>query len=352
MTDDEIGRHRFLTVSVALTAVMLACAAGIGSFTGVGGALVFLPYLGAWASLTLIAVLLWFFAQVAALAPKRADRPLQIVMACFRARDKQALWVSGLIFPLFLGAYTWAKCSIPLAVGYKWESFWADADRSMFGVDAWRLAHAWMPPATAPTWTFFYAVVWGFALCAVGALVAAFGRSRFAATMFTAMMFAWLSGGFLLAYSVSAAGPVFAQLADPAFAERFAPLRASLIELLGRDDIVLTSQRYLAAGYGAKVAVKGGGLSAMPSMHIATATIFVCAAWRTGWLALAVPFWILTFFGSVYLGYHYAIDAPVAVAVAVFCWIAARRIYRITDESSAAREPVSERPAADQGRRR
>ena len=66
----------------------------------------------------------------------------------------------------------------------------------------------------------------------------------------------------------------------------------------------------------------------MPSMHIATATILICAAWRTRWLLLALLFWLMTFFGSVYLGYHYAIDAPVAAVVALLCWIIARRIYR------------------------
>ena len=109
----------------------------------------------------------------------------------------------------------------------------------------------------APAWSFFYAVIWGVALVVVGALIAAFASSRFAATFFTAMMLSWFFGGFLLAFAFSAAGPVFAHLADPAFAGRYVALRAELIELLGRDDIVMTSQRYLAAGFSAGFAVKG-----------------------------------------------------------------------------------------------
>ena len=318
---------RALIFPLVLLALMMTGSAAISLHTGVEGSRAFMPYLGAWSALTLLAVLIWFFVQVAALAPKRIDRPLQVVTARFKARDKHGLWLSALIFPLFLGAYTWAKSSIPLTVGYGWEEFWADADRSLFGIDAWRIAHAWIPPAMAPAWSFFYAVVWGFALAVVGALVAAFASSRVAATLFTAMMLAWFTGGFLLAYAISAAGPVFAHLADPSFVDRFAPLRSGLVDLLGRDDIVMTSQRYLAAGYAAKEAVKGGGISAMPSMHIATATIFICAAWRSRWLALAAPFWLLTFVGSVYLGYHYAVDAPLAVAVAIPCWLLARRIH-------------------------
>jgi len=345
MIEEEVSRRRFLAVPTALMIVMLSCAAAVSSITGVNGARVFVPYLGAWASLTLIAVLLWLFVEVARLATDRADDPLRIVASTFMARDKQGLWVSALIFPLFIGAYTWAKCSIPLAVGYGWEGFWADADRSLFGVDAWRIAHAWMAAPMAPAWSFFYAVVWGFALCVVGALVAAFASGRFAAIFFTAMMLAWLFGGFLLAYMIPAAGPVFAHLADPGFAGRFAPLRGELVRLLGTDDIVMTSQRYLAAGYGANMAVKGGGISAMPSMHIATATIFICAAWRTKWLGLALPFWAMTFFGSVYLGYHYAVDAPVAAAVAIPCWLLARLIHRPLSRSASNAIPIPAAPS-------
>jgi hypothetical protein len=233
----------------------------------------------------------------------------------------------AIIFPLFLGAYTWAKCSIPFTVGYGWEAFWADADHLIFGVDAWRWAHAILPEFLAPAMTFYYAVIWGFALVFSGTLITAFASRRLTATYFTALMLSWLIGGVVMAFSISAAGPVFAHLADADLAHRFLPLRAELLRLLGPDDLVLKSQRYLAAGLNMKIALKGGGVSAMPSMHIATATILICAAWRTRWLTLALLFWLLTFFGSVYLGYHYAVDAPVAAGVALLCWLIARQIY-------------------------
>ena len=85
--------------------------------------------------------------------------------------------------------------------------------------------------------------------------------------------------------------------------------------------------RYLTAGLNVKIAIKGAGISAMPSMHIATATIFVLAARGTKWIWPALLFLALTFFGSVYLGYHYVVDAPVAALVAFGCWSVARRLY-------------------------
>ena len=197
-----------------------------------------------------------------------------------------------------------------------------------FGQDAWRLAHSLMPAALGPAWTFFYSLIWGFALVFSGAFVASFASRRFAATFFTAMMLSWFVGGIVMAYAISAAGPVFAHLADPELTDRFLPLRHELVRILGEDDLVVLSQRYLAAGVNVKIALKGGGISAMPSMHIATATILIIAALKTRWLPLAVLFWLMTFFGSVYLGYHYAVDAPIAAMIAALCWFIARRIYR------------------------
>jgi len=323
---DDISIRQALTAPSILAVATLIVAASISASTGVDGSRVFNPYILAWAAVSVLAILSWIFVEVAKLARTMADRPLQKVFAHVR-KPTEIIVLPGMIFPIFLGAYTWAKCSIPFAVGYGWERTWSDADRLLFGTDAWVLAHAVMPPSLATTWTFFYAVVWGFVLVFSGALIAAFASKRHAATFFTALMMSWLIGGIGFAYAMSAAGPVFAHLVDPVIGARFLPLRGELVSSLGESNIVLVSQKYLAKGMAVKIALKGGGVSAMPSMHIATATILVAAAWGSRWLAPALLFLLLTFFGSIYLGYHYAVDAPVAAVIAVLCWAAARRIY-------------------------
>lgn len=342
---NDISVRRALALPAILAIAVIAVAAVISQFTGVDGSRVFLPYVTTWSAVALLAILIWVFVKVARLAPTGADQPLQVV-ARQLAEPSRLILLPALIFPLFLAGYTWAKSSIPFAVGYEWEVFWADADRLLFGADAWRPVHSLFPASLASAWTFFYAVIWGFALVFSGALITVFASRRFTATFFTAMMLSWLLGGVVMAYSISAAGPVFAHLADPDLAGRFLPLRAELTRILGEDDLVLKSQRYLTAGMNVKIALKGGGISAMPSMHIATATILVISAWRTRWLVPAILFWLLTFLGSIYLGYHYAIDAPVAAIVAALCWAAARRIYRdpALDRVSSARMQAA--PAA------
>lgn len=341
---DDISTRRALAGPALLTLLMLAIAAAISLRTQVSGWRVFAPYVGAWAAATLLSVLVWIFVQVAMLMPKRVDAPLQAVLRRAREPVRLAL-LPAVIFPLFLGAYTWAKCSIPFAIGYGWEATWANADRWLFGEDAWRWTHAILPESLAAALTFYYAAIWGFALLFSGTLISSFASRRFAATFFTALMLSWLIGGIVMAYAISAAGPIFAHLSDPALAARFAPLQAELLRLVGPDDMVMRTQRYLAAGMNMKIAVKGGGVSAMPSMHMATATLLVIAAWKTRWLWLALMFWLLTFFGSVYLGYHYAVDAPAAVAVAIPCWMLARRIHRPLSRSPNNAIPMPAAPS-------
>jgi len=141
-------------------------------------------------------------------------------------------------------------------------------------------------------------MIWGFALVFGGALIFAFGKRRETATFFTAMMLAWILGGIGFAYAMSAAGPTFAHLTDPTLAARFEPMRAHLLALLGENDVVLTSQRYLAEAMHAPYAVKGGVISEMPSMYFATATILMLVSWRHLVLRIgAMLFLGLAFFG-------------------------------------------------------
>lgn len=323
---DDISVKRALAAPLLILGAMMTSAAVIASYTGVDGRLVFRPYLSGWATATLISVLIWALVETTRMAIRGADDPTRRLITGF-ARRYPLIIIPALIFPLFLGAYTWAKASIPFVVGYPWESFWADLDRTLLRDDGWRIAHAVMPATLARAWTFFYAYIWGFALVFSGALLAMFASRRTVAIFYTAMMLSWFIGGFVMAYALSAAGPVFVHLAEPSLIDRFAPLRAELLAVLGPDDVVLKTQHYLAAGIDTRIALKGSGISAMPSMHIASATIICLAALGTRWLPLALLFWGLTFVGSVYLGYHYAVDAPVAAAVAVACWTVASRIF-------------------------
>jgi membrane-associated phospholipid phosphatase len=63
---------------------------------------------------------------------------------------------------------------------------------------------------------------------------------------------------------------------------------------------------------------------AMPSMHITVVALYAMFFWREGgwrrWGSIA--FAVLIFLGSLYSGWHYAIDGYVGVSLAALCmWL-------------------------------
>ena len=94
--------------------------------------------------------------------------------------------------------------------------------------------------------------------------------------------------------------------------------------------------------YGGDTLMIGGGISAMPSVHNGLAALFAFAAFRinrkAGWAmaAYAALIWI----GSIHLGWHYAIDGIVSIALAWGIWRGAGRIADWLDRPSAQAMPV------------
>jgi len=292
---------------------------------------------------TILCVLLCVFWWVLKLALQKADKPLLQVWAELRPRLLYLL-LPTVVFPLFLVSYTAAKTSIPFIVGYSWDGFWAAADRLIFGDDAWRIAHRWLGENFMTLWQWFYTVVWGGAFALSSVLIPLNARPRLTAVFYTAMIGTWLLGGIVMAYLVSAAGPVFVPMFDPRLASEFNPLHQSLDHGLGDNGPIAFTQHYLASIVNLHVATKGGGISAMPSMHLAAASVYVLAARRTRWFVPTIAFWLIIFICSGYFGYHYWVDGIAAAVVATFCWTLADWSYgrigtRVTAPAEAGSVP-------------
>jgi hypothetical protein len=275
------------------------------------------------------------------LARVRADAPLRIVKKKLQERAPYLL-LPGVIFPLFLACFTATKTAIPFLVGYTWDHFWAQADRIIFSDDVWRIAHQLLGNGATRILEWFYVVVWGLGLIFVMALVPINASARLTGKFYTAMMATWLLGGFVLAYLFSAAGPVFAHLVSANPAEQFADLRAVLNATLKPQGPIWTTQLYLPNALHSHVAVKGGGISAMPSMHLGAASIYVLGARGTRWLIPSILLWLTTFIASGYFGYHYWVDGIVAAAIAVVCWAAAERLAQWIDATSNRRPSAAD----------
>ena len=346
MTERTSVREVFFA-PLLLCTLMAGCGVTTDRLADVSSSGLLLPYLETSLAITFVSILLTVFWWVLQLARTRADAPLEIVKERMRERAPYLL-LPAVIFPLFFSSFTATKTAIPFLVGYTWDPFLTHADRLIFGDDAWRIAHHWLGNGAAATLEWFYCVVWGLGLFFVMALVPLNSSPRFTARFYTAMLGILLFGGFVLAYFFSSAGPVFAHLVNSDPSDQFADLRAGLSSTLEPYGPIGFTQKYLAAVLHSHEAVKGGGISAMPSMHLGVVAVYMFAAWRSRWFVPALVFWLIIFVGSAYFGYHYWIDGIVATFVALFAWICAKHLVPASATASALADAseAEPRPAA------
>lgn len=233
-----------------------------------------------------------------------------------------------LAMTVFINAFTVIKANIPFLQPFAYDAVFADLDRIVhFGTDPWRLLHpvfAW--PVVTYAINFGYNL-WLFVMWAVWC-VAGFGRPAKPGHMrfLVAFMLTWLIGGSIAAVFLSSAGPAFFDRLGLSL-NPYAELMVYLQNVNQSYPIyALTVQDALWAAYNGEQNTVVG-ISAMPSMHNASALLFAL------WSRKSAPllFWPLTLFaalifiGSVHLAWHYAIDAYLGWAIAWLCWWMAGR---------------------------
>ena len=208
---------------------------------------------------------------------------------------------------LFQQSFGYMKEMIPLILPFSWDMTFLAWDRALhFGTDPYLFL---MPLITTPLTIGLlnFAYHFWFLIMLITPFLACFDRSNPQArmTLLIAHVLTWGIGGNLMALALSSAGPVYL--------DRLVWLPA------------LEVQDLLWDGYTGKGPV--AGISAMPSMHVGSTTLFACYAftWRrwAGWLM--VGFWGLILLGSVALGWHYAIDGYIGAVIALLFWYGAGR---------------------------
>ncbi|PZV36515.1 phosphatase PAP2 family protein [Mesorhizobium kowhaii] len=199
----------------------------------------------------------------------------------------------------------------------------------------WRHLHAVVPGWIASVLGLCYGPLW-FAQWFGFVLLAAFlpnDRLRirylfsFAATL--------LLLGTVLRAAGASAGPIFY---DRMFGgDRFADLTAALASIPS-GAMTLGTSDYLYASYTDNSAVFGVGISAMPSIHVAMAflnALFLSSLNRrlgiVGWTYAAS-----ILFGSVYFGWHYALDGYVSIVGVLLIWRWASHLAHSDDADQRA----------------
>lgn len=230
-----------------------------------------------------------------------------------------------LAVPETLEAASRFKKLIPQIQPFYLDPFLVELERNLLGMDAWRLTHAIFGPGA----TRFIDVVYGlWHLVNISLLcwICLSPNRRMQLQAGICYQLAWLGLGAALATALSSVGPCFYEF----FFGRddFVPLMNRL-EMIGGSEGLhsLTAMQYLLASAGTDAI--GGGISAMPSLHVAVATLVLLVVRdqfpNRRWLGiLTLTYLMIIFVGSVHLGWHYATDGIAGAVGMVLIWLGVR----------------------------
>lgn len=242
------------------------------------------------------------------------------------------IWPLLTFATLMTGFNAFKQAVLPMA-GMHYDELFAAIDQWMFlGNDPGLLLHEWMGSPAISRWLDAVYHAWFLPMSVGVAVVAVFAGDRMRMRYMLTYVAIWVVLGVAMAYALPAAGPCF--WADFVAPGRFDPLMNTLYEhqaALGPDVEIaaLKYQQTLLTAWGSSELRVGRGISAMPSVHNALAVLFALAAFQyRRWLGVVFGlFAFLIWIGSIYLGWHYAIDGLVGGgAAAVFWWLSGKMI--------------------------
>jgi hypothetical protein len=280
---------------------------------------------------------------------EKSVSPLKDFWNLTGASDKdQPGWFGGLAayfaFTAFMFVFLIVKVNISIFNPFSWDLSFSELDRALhFGVLPWELLQ---PIFGNDFGTLILSLNYNLWFVVMLTLIIHYAffekigvrRTRF----FLSFMVTWAVGGGAFAILFSSAGPCyFEELNGPQ--NPYAPLMAGLRDTGSRMPIwSLNLQDMLWRAYenGAGFA----GISAMPSMHNATTLLFVLATWHGNkiWRNFIVVHALLVFFGSIHLGWHYAVDAYAAWLITGLVWWSMKPVatYWESREKTPALKPI------------
>ena len=227
---------------------------------------------------------------------------------------------------IFFGSsFVVAKDLIPTVNPFSWDPAFAQLDRLLHGgVDPWRLYHAvlgtpFLTSAINAAYHFWFLLMYFLVFVACFNVT----KSDTHRTFLIADVLTWTIGGNILAMIFSSVGPVYYQAYD--FGDTFEPLMVNLRALNEISPVwALDVQEILLAEDG------GAGISAMPSMHVASTVTMALYCFShsrlLGWLVTG--FAAIIMIGSVHLAWHYAVDGYFSVLLALAVWFSVRAVMR------------------------
>jgi hypothetical protein len=150
----------------------------------------------------------------------------------------------------------------------------------------------------------------------------------------------WVMLGTLLALIFSSAGPCYYSMVVDNHPNPYKPLMVNLIKIHRSMPLfAIKNQVGLWEAYQNHVWLPFGGISAMPSLHIAITVLLALVGWRINHYAgvLLTAYVVITQIGAVMLGWHYAVDGYVSILLTVLLWKLANKYFPLRETEFVAR---------------
>jgi len=240
------------------------------------------------------------------------------------------LGVTALITGMTITFFMIFKQFIMPPRGFPFDPFLARLDHWLFlGHDPWAVVHALLPGwIPAKILDLCYTNAWFVLMYCFPAIAITMARNyEVRLRLVTCWLVSWMVIGSAAAWLFGSAGPCYYNaLIGPN--ESFALLNQTLSQISAQGRAAgftihtLDYQPQLLSTFLEPELEAVGGISAMPSMHVAMAALFAIGGFQIRrWLG-----WVMTVFalaiwtGSVYFGWHYATDGIVGAGMMFGLW--------------------------------
>jgi hypothetical protein len=226
-------------------------------------------------------------------------------------------------FIIFISVFTSLKLMIPAVNPFSWDQTFMKWDNVLHGgIDPWRLLQPLMgyPAVTMVVnvvYNCWFIVMFSILYWQLFSVRDPTLRMRF----FYAFILNWILNGTVLAMIFSSAGPCFyhgvtgLDYFEPQMSYLWQVAQHGYAPAISTQDMLWRSYKETGIGIGV-------GISAMPSVHVSSAFLFMLIGWKAGRLPgiLLTAFFLFILLGSVHLAWHYAIDGYAGCLVAAALW--------------------------------